>query len=37
MMARWRPTGPGRIEVVRADRPDPNQVLAMALDAIGRL
>jgi ADP-heptose:LPS heptosyltransferase len=37
MMARWRPTGPGRIEVVRADSPDPNQVLAMALDAIGRL
>jgi ADP-heptose:LPS heptosyltransferase len=37
MMARWRPTGPGRIEVVPVEKPDPNRVLDMALDAIGKL
>jgi ADP-heptose:LPS heptosyltransferase len=37
MAARWRPTGPGRIEVVRVDDPNPKQVLEMALQAIQRL
>jgi ADP-heptose:LPS heptosyltransferase len=37
MLERWRPTGPGPIEVVRVDNPDPNQVLEMALQAIQRL
>lgn len=37
MLERWRPTGPGPIEVVRVDNPDPNQVLEMALHAIQRL
>jgi ADP-heptose:LPS heptosyltransferase len=37
MAARWRPTGPGPIEVVRVDDPDPKQVLEMALQAIERL
>ena len=37
MAARWRPTGPGLIEVVRVDDPNPKQVLEMALQAIQRL
>ena len=37
MAARWRPTGPGPIEVVRVDDPNPRQVLEMALQAIQRL
>lgn len=37
MAARWRPTGPGPIEVVLVDDPNPNQVLEMALQAIQRL
>jgi ADP-heptose:LPS heptosyltransferase len=37
MAARWRPTGPGPIEVVRVANPDPNQALEMALQAIQRL
>ena len=37
MAARWRPTGPGPIEVVRVDDPDPKLVLEMALQAIERL
>ena len=37
MAARWRPTGPGPIEVVRVDDPDPKQVLEMAVQAIERL
>jgi ADP-heptose:LPS heptosyltransferase len=37
MAARWRPTGPGPIEVVRVDDPNPKQVLEMALQAIQRL
>jgi ADP-heptose:LPS heptosyltransferase len=37
MLERWRPTGPGPIEVAPVDNPDPNQVLQMALDAIERL
>ena len=37
MLERWRPTGPGPIEVVRVDNPDPNQVLELALHAIQRL
>jgi ADP-heptose:LPS heptosyltransferase len=35
--ARWRPTGPGRIEVIRADRPANNEILPQALTAIDRL
>jgi len=35
--ARWRPTGPGPIEVIRVDRPAPDEVLAQALTAIDRL
>ena len=37
MLARWRPTGPGPIEVVRVDDPDPARVLAETLEAIDRL
>src|SRR5207302_4856983 len=37
MFARWRPTGPGPIEVVRVDDPNPKVVLEMALQAIQRL
>ena len=37
MAARWRPTGPGPIEVVRVENPDPSHVLEMALQAIRRL
>jgi ADP-heptose:LPS heptosyltransferase len=37
MAARWRPTGPGPIEVVRVDDQSPKQVLEMALQAIQRL
>jgi len=31
---RWRPTGPGRIEVVRVDQPDPAVVLPQTLRAV---
>jgi ADP-heptose:LPS heptosyltransferase len=34
MFARWRPTGPGRIEVVRVDNPDPANVLHGAVEAV---
>jgi len=37
MLARWRPTGPGPIEVVRVDDPDPARVLTQTLEAIDRL
>jgi ADP-heptose:LPS heptosyltransferase len=35
--ARWQPTGPGPIEVVRVDEPDPAKVLEKTLLAVGRL
>ena len=35
--ARWRPTGPGPIEVVRVETPDAAKVLAEAVDAADRL
>ncbi|MBI1786990.1 MAG: hypothetical protein HYR60_05475 [Acidobacteria bacterium] len=34
MFQRWQPTGPGRIEVVRVDDPEPRAVLERALRAI---
>ena len=34
MFARWRPTGAGRIEVVKVDNPDPARVLEDTLRAI---
>jgi len=34
---RWRPTGPGPIEVVRVENPDPAVVLGQTLPALGRL
>jgi ADP-heptose:LPS heptosyltransferase len=34
MFSRWRPTGPGPIEVVKVDKPDPAQVLKDTLRAI---
>jgi ADP-heptose:LPS heptosyltransferase len=37
MLERWRPTGPGPIEVVRVDNQSPKQVLELALQAIERL
>ncbi|HTM48414.1 MAG TPA: glycosyltransferase family 9 protein [Bryobacteraceae bacterium] len=37
MLARWRPTGPAPIEVVRVDDPDPDATLARTLEAVGRL
>jgi ADP-heptose:LPS heptosyltransferase len=37
MFARWRPTGPGPIEVVKVEDADPQGVLARTLIAIGRL
>ncbi len=37
MFARWRPTGPGPVEVVRVDRPDPAAVLEETLAAVNRL
>jgi ADP-heptose:LPS heptosyltransferase len=37
MFARWRPSGPGPIEVVRVDEPDPSIVLARTLEAVNRL
>jgi ADP-heptose:LPS heptosyltransferase len=35
--SRWRPTGPGPIEIVRVERPEPEVVLAQARRALGRL
>jgi ADP-heptose:LPS heptosyltransferase len=35
MFARWRPTGAGRIEVVRVENPEPGWVLDQVLGAIG--
>jgi ADP-heptose:LPS heptosyltransferase len=37
MLARWRPTGRGPIEVVRVDEPNPSRVLAETLAAIQRV
>jgi ADP-heptose:LPS heptosyltransferase len=37
MLSRWRPTGPGPIEVVKVDNPDPARVLEDTLRAIERL
>lgn len=37
MLARWRPTGSGPLEVVRADPPDPDVVLSRTLEALERL
>jgi ADP-heptose:LPS heptosyltransferase len=34
---RWRPTGSARIEVVRADHPDPGKILADVRSALGRI
>jgi len=34
---RWRPTGSARIEVVRADNPDPGKILADVRSALGRI
>ena len=34
MFARWRPTGRGRIEVVRVENPDPASVLERAIEAV---
>jgi len=37
MFARWRPTGPGRIEVVRVENSEPGEVLERTLRAIDNL
>lgn len=37
MLARWRPTGPGKVEVVRVDAPDPASVLQQTLRALDQL
>ena len=37
MFSRWRPTGPGGIQVVRVDDPDPENVLRQTLQAIGTI
>ena len=37
MFSRWRPTGPGRIKVVRVDDLDPDEVLRQTLQAIGTI
>jgi len=37
MFDRWRPTGPGPIEVVRVDVPEPREVLDRTLAAVERL
>lgn len=37
MFARWRPTGPGPIEVVRVDQPDPDEILRRTLVSVDRL
>jgi len=37
MFARWRPTGPGPKEVVRAERSEPREVLEQTLSAVERL
>jgi len=36
MFSRWRPTGPGPIEVVRVENPDADEVLQRTLQAIGK-
>ncbi|HSB13015.1 MAG TPA: glycosyltransferase family 9 protein [Bryobacteraceae bacterium] len=37
MFERWRPTGRGPIEIVRVDKPDPDEVLERTLAAVDRL
>jgi len=37
MFARWRPTGAGRIEVVRVENAEPGAVIEQVLRAIDRL
>ena len=37
MFARWRPTGPGRIEVVRVENSEPGEVLQKTLRAVDKL
>ncbi len=37
MLARWTPTGPGPIEIVRVDHPDPRAVLEKTVAAVDRL
>jgi ADP-heptose:LPS heptosyltransferase len=37
MLERWRPAGPGPIEVVVVDHPDPETTLARTLEAVDRL
>jgi hypothetical protein len=36
MFSRWRPTGPGPIEIVRVENDDPDEVLPRTLRAIGK-
>jgi len=36
MFSRWRPTGHGRIEVLRVENPEPEAVLAQAIGALER-
>ena len=36
MFSRWRPTGPGPIEIVRVEKDDPDEVLTRTLRAIGK-
>ena len=36
MFSRWRPTGPGRIEVIKVDDPDPARVLDLVRRAVTR-
>ena len=37
MFSRWRPTGAGRIEAIRVDRPDPAAVIAEVRARISRV
>ena len=36
MFSRWRPTGPGRIDVIKVDKPDPALVLGQVRRALSR-
>jgi ADP-heptose:LPS heptosyltransferase len=36
MFSRWRPTGPGRIDVIKVDKPDPALVLRQVRRALSR-
>ncbi len=37
MFERWRPSGPGPMEVIKVDNPEPGQVLEITLSAIDKL